>query len=91
MAPKNRTAKANTRRTYSVTIEARVMVRATSREEAMLMASVTVGSHDNVDCVRVTDVFCPTEAMKDFPINVSPTPTESKAVVNRLLRRKADK
>lgn len=52
---KKRTAKAAPRHTYSVTIEAKVIVRATSREEAMLLASVMAGSH-NINCVRVVNV-----------------------------------
>lgn len=46
---------------YSVTMEVKIVVRATSREDAMLKATETNRITSRLESLRVTDIFCPAE------------------------------
>ncbi len=46
---------------YSVTLEVKIVVRATSRAEAALDATLPGKIMDRIESIRVTDTFCPAE------------------------------
>ena len=46
---------------YSVTLEVKLVVKATSREEALLSATEQQRMAERLQSLRVLDVFCPAE------------------------------
>ena len=46
---------------YSVTVEVRLTIKANNRGDALLFARDAVARLDEIDTLKVTQVFCPAE------------------------------